>query len=71
MSKDVLRRSASSRDSRCAFARNVSARVKLIWVSSGEVGNGMSGVAESGRKGRPNSSSLGVALRAGRIRSFT
>ena len=65
MSKDVLRRSASSKESKCVLARKSSARVKLVWVSSGEVGRGMSGIAESGLNGRPNSSSLGVALRAG------
>ena len=36
----------------------------------GEVGNGTVGVAVSGWNGRLNRSSLGVELRAGKMRSF-
>lgn len=70
LSKDVLQCSTSSNESKCAFAWKTSARVKLVWVSSGYVGSGMSGNEVSGQKGSPNSSSLGDALRAGRILSF-
>ena len=70
MSKDVLRRSASSKESKCALARKTSARVKLVWVSKSEVGKGTSGMVWLGLNGRPNSSSLGVALRAGKILLF-
>ena len=70
MSKDVFRRSASSKESKCALARKTSARVKLVCVSDGDVGKGTSGIDVSGQKGRPNNSSLGVALRAGKILSF-
>ena len=65
-----MRCSASSKESKCAFAQKTSARVKFVWVSKGVVGSGMSGIVWSGLKGRPNNSSLGVALRAGRILSF-
>ena len=70
VSKEVLRRSASSRESRCAFARKFSVSVALIYVSEEEVGNGVNGIGVSSRKGSPKSSSLGVALSAGNILSF-
>ena len=40
-------------------------------VSDDVVGSGVVGTAVSGRKGSPNNSSLGLALSAGRIWSFS
>ena len=68
--KDALWHSASSKESKCAFTRKVSVRVKLVCVSNGEVGSGMSGMDRSGLRGSLNNNSLGMALRAGRMQSF-
>jgi hypothetical protein len=48
VSKDVLRHSASSKESKCALAQKTSARVKLVWISEGKVGKGTSGIVWSG-----------------------
>ena len=60
VSKEVLRRSASSRESRCAFARKFSVNVALIYVSEEDVGDGINGIGVSGLRGSPKSNSLGV-----------
>ena len=70
VSKEVLRLSTSSRESRCAFEQKFSVSVALIYVSDEDAGNGVSGVNVSGQRGSPKSSSLGIALSAGSIRSF-
>ena len=67
LSKDILRRFTSSSESRCAFTQKFSVSVVLTCMSDTDVGSGIGGTGVLGRRGSLNSSSLGLALSAGRI----